>query len=194
MNSLRSTTFWAIVPSHTDAAMNSTSATIAPMPGDVVHRTSLEPPEPAAVTLRHDPPPTLVTASVSSACSSPKSSSVITKYDRTEAQPRAHRPRHDNAPENPIGKPQHIRQRRRVAAVAQTVTNADRIDAGATSQIASTQRSGLRAGATWSAQDLRRPLDSSAATLQIADHHARQQPQSSTSVRGSRRPQATSVQ
>src|SRR6266550_9466736 len=106
MNWLRSTTFCAIVPSQTDAAMKSASAVIAPMPGDGGDLS-------AADWAKSSRPSSMVALR---RCMKELFlrlflAQVVVANDEVredEAQRRANRPRNDDTPENPIGKAEDI--------------------------------------------------------------------------------------
>src|SRR5262245_23719069 len=128
MNWLRSTTFCASVPSQTDAAMNNASAAIAPIPGDGADRSAI-------VWATNSSPSSMVRLRLfGAACRQPLLRLLLAqvlvrdhKIRKHKAQPRAHGPRQHDSPENPIGKADHVGQRRHIAAVSQPIAHADRI-------------------------------------------------------------------
>src|SRR4029450_3797369 len=125
MKRLRSTTFWANVPNQTDAAMNSTRATIAPKPagggsgiaGAWASRSSMTglpaPSRPVCVALLV--PQVLVAHDVA-------------RHD--ERQRGACRPGDKHAKEDPVGNAQHERQRIGIALITECGAEPDGIDAG----------------------------------------------------------------
>src|SRR5207247_3499999 len=124
-----STTRCASVPSQTDAAMNSTSAAIAPTPGDGIAGDWLATDWATSsnvsgmISLRRPIHKLLFRLLVSQ---------LLIRDDiprQHEAQQRACHPRHNDSPEHPVGKTEHIRQRRCIAPVAKAIADADRIDA-----------------------------------------------------------------
>src|SRR5262245_31771337 len=129
MNWLRSTTFCASVPSHTDAMMNSASAAMAPNPGDRTAADSL-----AADWANSQSVSTMIRLRrlVEEVFLGLFFAQLVVRdheIRQDKAQDRANGPRHDDAPEYPVGKSEHIRQRRYVAAISQPVADGDRVDA-----------------------------------------------------------------
>src|SRR5262245_5215373 len=114
MNRLRSTTFCASVPSHTEAAMNNASAMMAPIPGE-------RPGDSRATTCANSqiasgmiglPPSELLFGLFFAQVFVPDD-----KVREHEAQCGADGPRRDHTPEHPVWKAQHISQRRNIAAI-----------------------------------------------------------------------------
>src|SRR5262245_44251009 len=124
MNWLRSTTFCAIVPSQTEAAMKSTRAASAPMPGDGSAEDWARRSDSGMVGLRRGTEKLffcLLLAQV-----------VVADHEvgKDEAQDCANGPGQNNAPENPIGETEDVGERGRIAVVAEPVADADRVNAG----------------------------------------------------------------
>src|SRR5438067_115403 len=113
-----------MVPSQTDAAIKSTSDTIAPMPGEGDAADCARRIDSSMVGLRRWTQELLLGLLFAQ---------IVVANDKVrqhKAQRRANGPRHDNAPENPIREAENVGQRGDVAAVAQAVTDADRINGG----------------------------------------------------------------
>src|SRR5262245_281230 len=129
MNRTRSTTVWASVPSQTDAAMNSTSAASAPMPGD-----GILPEDVAADCARTSRVSGMVPLRLARQQLLLRLlfSQVFIRDDEIRKHERQHGascPWHDQATEHPVRKTEHVGQRRRIATVAKAVAHADRIGA-----------------------------------------------------------------
>src|SRR5688500_10388936 len=118
MKRLRSTTRWATVPSQTEAAMNSTSASIAPMPGvrfsgagaaACARRLNMIPLPAQRVFQRVHVRLDLFLAQVFV---------LDDEVRQHEANQRAGGPGDNDAPEHPVRKAQNVRDRIGVAPVA----------------------------------------------------------------------------
>src|SRR6476646_11567140 len=107
MNWLRSTTFCATVPSQTDAAINRTSATSAPMPGEGVAEDCARS-DSTTVGLRRAGNEVLFDLH--------RAEIVVADHivGQHEAEHRANGPRHNDPPENPVWEAKNVGQSRNI--------------------------------------------------------------------------------